>query len=151
MLTGRFYSPRLYKIANSCLCYIGSTHSLRPYRRFFYLGYMQRSKDAEQYRVLYNTKHWQSVRQTVLTRDRFTCQHNGCGVALEPGRDRPNSAVVHHIVPHKGNLELFFEPDNLQSVCWTCHSGPIQREEIRGFSTEISESGWPTDPRHPGK
>jgi hypothetical protein len=112
---------------------------------------MQRSKEAEAYRLLYNTKHWQTVRQLVLTRDHFTCQRAGCEVSLVDGRNKPNSAVVHHLTPHKGDLELFFDPDNLQSVCWTCHSGPIQSEEIRGFSTEISESGWPTDPRHPGK
>jgi len=112
---------------------------------------MRRSKDADQYRLLYNTKHWQSLRQLILTRDSFTCQYKNCGTNLKAGRDCPDSAVVHHIVAHRGDLELFFEPDNLQAVCWACHSGPIQREEIHGFSTEISESGWPIDPRHPSK
>jgi len=112
---------------------------------------MQRSREYQQYRALYATKHWKALRQLILTRDSFMCQYNGCGTNLKSGRDQPNSAVVHHITPHKGDLELFFEPDNLQSVCWACHSGPIQREEIHGFSTEISETGWPIDPRHPSK
>ena len=29
---------------------------------------------------------------------------------------------VDHIIPHKGNLLLFYDPDNLQSLCRPCHS-----------------------------
>lgn len=29
--------------------------------------------------------------------------------------------VVDHIIPHKGNPELFWNPDNWQSMCKACH------------------------------
>lgn len=30
--------------------------------------------------------------------------------------------IADHIVPHRGSLELFFDEDNLQPMCWRCHS-----------------------------
>ncbi|NCW04317.1 MAG: HNH endonuclease [Rhodobacteraceae bacterium] len=59
------------------------------------------------------------------------------------------SAVVHHLKPHKGDLELFFDLHNLQSVCWTCHSGDIQSTEAMGYDRIIGADGWPIDPKHP--
>jgi hypothetical protein len=52
---------------------------------------------------------------------------------------------VHHLEPHRGDRELFFDLANLQSVCWRCHSGPIQSEEARGSSVIIGSDGWPID------
>ena len=65
------------------------------------------------------------------------------------GRDHPCSAVVHHLEPHKGDLELIFDLDNLQSVCWTCHSDDIQSTEARRYDSTIGADGWPIDQRHP--
>ena len=57
--------------------------------------------------------------------------------------------MVHHIIPHEGDLELFYNPANLRAVCWKCHSGAVQSEEVLGYSKEIGTDGWPTDPKHP--
>ena len=54
-------------------------------------------------------------------------------------------AVVHHKTPHKGNLTLFYDPRNLEAVCWSCHSGAIQSEEALGYDTTIGADGWPVD------
>ena len=108
-----------------------------------------RSVEAQTYRTLYSTKHWKTLRRQALTRDAYQCQHSGCGAHLQAGRDHPRSAVVHHLKPHKGDLELFFDLNNLQSVCWTCHSGDIQSVEARGYDSTIGVDGWPTDPKHP--
>lgn len=108
-----------------------------------------RSPEAAEYRKLYNTKQWRSLREQVLLRDLYKCQHKGCGAPLKRGRKSPRSAVVHHLKPHKGDLDLFYDIDNLQSVCWTCHSGDIQSIESRGFDATIGEDGWPVDPNHP--
>ena len=51
--------------------------------------------------------------------------------------------------PHKGDLTLFNDPANLESVCWRCHSGAIQSEEALGYDTTIGADGWPIDPKHP--
>ena len=107
-----------------------------------------RTPEADEYRKLYRTKHWRHLREQALLRDMFKCQR--CKVALKRGRTEPQSAVVHHIEAHKGNHDLFFDIDNLQSVCWSCHSGVIQSEEARGYSTQIGADGWPIDPKHPG-
>ena len=107
-----------------------------------------RTPEAEAYRRLYQTKAWKHLREVALLRDLFTCQR--CGCHLKRGRTHPQSAVVHHIKAHKGDIELFYDIDNTTSVCWTCHSGAIQSEEARGYSTEIGQDGWPVDANHPG-
>jgi hypothetical protein len=63
--------------------------------------------------------------------------------------DHPRSAVVHHLKPHNGDLELFFDLNNLQSVCWAYQSGDIQSVEARGYDSTIGVDGWSTDPKHP--
>lgn len=108
-----------------------------------------RTPEAAEYRKLYGTKHWRQLREQALLRDAFTCQR--CKCILKRGRSHPQSAVVHHINPHKGDHDLFFDLNNLQSVCWTCHSGAIQSEEVRGYSVEIGDDGWPIDPKHPSR
>ena len=108
-----------------------------------------RSHAAKKYHVLYQSKHWQTVRRQVLTRDQYKCQQIKCNVHLTAGRQGPNSAVVHHIKPHRGDLELFFDFSNLQAVCKSCHDGELQSIESRGYDTQIGNDGWPTDPKHP--
>jgi 5-methylcytosine-specific restriction enzyme A len=109
-----------------------------------------RTPEATQYRKLYQTKAWRMLRERVLLRDQFTCQHKGCGAMLKRGRNHERSAVVHHLKPHKGDLDLFFDYNNLQAVCWTCHSGDIQSIEAKGYDTTIGDDGWPIDPKHVG-
>jgi len=109
-----------------------------------------RTPEANEYRRLYQTKHWQVLRRRVLLRDGYRCQHKGCGAILKRGVADPRSAVVHHKIPHKGDLDLFFDYNNLESVCWACHSGDIQQTEHYGFDLEIGDDGWPVDPRHRG-
>jgi len=106
-----------------------------------------RTAEAEEYRKLYQRREWRLLREQALLRDMFRCQRCGCN--LKRGRTEPQSAVVHHITPHKGDINLFMDLDNLQSVCWSCHSGVIQSEEALGYSNEIGEDGWPIDPKHP--
>lgn len=43
----------------------------------------------------------------------------------------PYGNVVDHIVPHRGDRELLRDPNNLQTLCATHHSGEKQREENR--------------------
>jgi len=110
-----------------------------------------RTPEAAEYRKLYQTKAWRILREQALLRDGYRCQHKRCGVTLKRGRSDPRSAVVHHLKPHKGEHDLFFDLDNLQAVCWTCHSGDIQSAEARGYDTQIGDDGWPIDPSHPGR
>ena len=101
-----------------------------------------RSKEAQQYRYLYKTRTWKTLRPQILARDLYTCQR--CHTPLTKGRTRPTDAVVNHIKPHKGNLALFQDPSNLEAVCKQCHDADIQSFE-RGKIRQIGADGWPQD------
>ncbi len=66
---------------------------------------------------LYKTAEWRRTRIRILTRDVWACQWPGCGVVLLSGRKDPRSAVVDHKTPHNGDRALFFDDDNLWSIC----------------------------------
>lgn len=82
------------------------------------------------YRTWYKSARWQRLRQQVLTRDLYTCQQTG--VLLIGGPNEPNSPVVHHIEPHKGNERLFWDLLNLQAVSKAWHDSEAQAQEKRG-------------------
>lgn len=69
-------------------------------------------------------------------------------MCLEDGYVIPATSVDHKI-PHKGNMTLFRDPRNLQSLCYVHHNGDKQRQEVRGYSSAVGLDGWPIDPRHP--
>ncbi|MGZ4955295.1 MAG: HNH endonuclease [Methylobacter sp.] len=56
--------------------------------------------------------------------------------------------VVDHIVPHKGDMKLFWDRDNWQSLCKLCHDGDKQRLEKSGRVAGCDASGVPVDPNH---
>lgn len=39
---------------------------------------------------------------------------------------------VDHIIPHRGDWSLFTDPDNLQSLCHSCHSRKTALEVLAG-------------------
>lgn len=51
--------------------------------------------------------------------------------------------VVDHIIPHKGNRELFWREGNHQSLCWTHHQSVKQSMEKK--LVEFGKDGWPID------
>lgn len=72
--------------------------------------------------------------------DSFRWRNPYCvGCAAVYGVKRP-ATVVDHIVPHKGDQRLFWDPSNWQSSCnW--HHSSIKRElERRYFLRQISAS-----------
>lgn len=107
-----------------------------------------RSAEAEAYRHLYSTEEWRAVRGTAFVRDLYTCRRCDC-ILVEGRPNDPQSATANHIVPHRGDRELFFDIDNIESVCKSCHDTLIQREEARGFVIGSDASGRPIDPDHP--
>jgi 5-methylcytosine-specific restriction enzyme A len=107
---------------------------------------VDRSAEACEHRRPYYTKRWSALRREALTRDGYQCQR--CKVMLTNGRRSPRSAVVHHIKAHKGDMVLFYDLSNLQAVCWQCHSGAIQSEEVKEYDSTIGQHGWPVSPNH---
>jgi 5-methylcytosine-specific restriction endonuclease McrA len=53
-----------------------------------------------------------------------------CVICLKDKRITP-ARVVDHIKPHKGDGSLFFDLDNLQSLCKSCHDRKTAKEDGR--------------------
>jgi 5-methylcytosine-specific restriction endonuclease McrA len=110
-----------------------------------------RSAEAEAYRRLYRDPRWcgpHGVRQQSLLRDLYTCQRCNC-LLVSGNRHHPRAAVVNHKKPHKGDEVLFFDLDNTEAVCKSCHDALIQKEEARGYTIGSDINGRPVDPQHP--
>lgn len=68
------------------------------------------------------TYRWEQYRKNYLKR------HPLCVHCEDMGKVTA-AYVVDHIVPHKGNVELFWDCNNHQSLCKDCHDGWKQRLE----------------------
>jgi 5-methylcytosine-specific restriction protein A len=86
------------------------------------------SRQAEPWRKWYSTARWQVLRWSILVRDMFTCQRPACRALVGD----TSQLVADHIVPHRGDPALFWDPANLQTLCKPCHDGLKQAEERRG-------------------
>lgn len=86
----------------------------------------ERDRSVE-WRRWYKTARWQKLRLRVLVRDLFTCQ--ATGVPLVGKYPAPNSAVVDHKVPHRGDPALFWDEDNLHAVSKGYHDSIKQSQE----------------------
>lgn len=60
---------------------------------------------------------WQRYREIYLQ------QHPACVKCQAAGRAmRSQEREVDHIIPHRGDQKLFWDPDNHQTLCKPCHS-----------------------------
>lgn len=75
------------------------------------------------WRKWYKTQRWRSLRWDVLRRDRFTCQM--CNKIAEDS----SQLVADHVQPHRGDALLFWNRDNLQCLCASCHNSEKQKIE----------------------
>jgi len=55
------------------------------------------------------------------------------------------ATVVDHIVPHKGDDNLFWDANNWQPLCKTCHDSVKQSEERGSVRTAYGVDGLPID------
>jgi 5-methylcytosine-specific restriction enzyme A len=97
----------------------------------------QRSRqrdNTQPWRAWFKTARWAKLRLFVFKRDLFTCQEQTCG-KIEA---KTSLLVAHHKRPHRGNPLLFWDTENLTTVCKDCHDGPIQARERR----EHIEGDW---------
>lgn len=84
---------------------------------------------------------WQKARATWLR------NHPLCADHLTRGQLVP-AEVVDHITPHRGDMKLFWDRANWQSLCKRCHDSFKQRLEKSGIAVGCDLSGMPTDPNH---
>lgn len=88
----------------------------------------QRSRSAA-YHGLYSLPIWRDkLRPEQLIREPF-CRE--CARRYPPSdpRHRTKATVVDHIIPHGGDRKRFTDPENLQSLCKTCHDRKTAREQ----------------------
>ena len=64
------------------------------------------------------------------------------------GKDTP-SDTVDHIKPHNGDIGLFWNEDNWQALCASCHSGLKRSQEHHGHHNACGIDGMPIDAGHP--
>ena len=89
---------------------------------------------------LYNYQ-WQQYRVEFLK------AHPFCAMHLEQGK-YVAATVVDHIVPHRGDLGLFWEESNHQALCKHCHDSHKQRQEKQGGNPGCRADGVPLDKTH---
>ena len=87
------------------------------------------NRKSVHWRQWYKSARWQRLRIEVLTRDLFTCRQTG--VILAGKANAPDSPVVDHIVPHRGDERLFWDINNLQAVTKAWHDSEKQKLEMR--------------------
>ncbi|MFQ6550491.1 HNH endonuclease [Aestuariibius sp. 2305UL40-4] len=87
-----------------------------------------RRRDAElPWRSWQKTARWQKLRDRILARDGLVCQQTG--VMLLGKHPAPNSPVVDHKLPHRGDPDLFWDETNLQTVSKAWHDREKQKRE----------------------
>lgn len=65
----------------------------------------------------------------------FLLDHKLCVSCMNDGR-RVVSTVVDHVIPHKGDMVLFWDPDNHQALCKPCHDRKTATEDS-GFARRL--------------
>lgn len=71
---------------------------------------------SKPYHSLYESSKWKVARKNFLELHPYCVV---CGA---------KAVIADHITPHKGNLELFYDTNNLQAMCWACHSSKTLKE-----------------------
>lgn len=94
------------------------------------------------YRHLYDSALWKRMRRLQLI------EHPLCAYCARLGAVTA-ATVADHIKPHRGDIALFYDSDNLQSLCKPCHDRIKQIEEAHGVQIGSDLSGVPLDSSHP--
>ena len=76
----------------------------------------------------------------------FLVEHPMCAYCDRMGRVTA-ATVVDHIIPHKGNADLFWDRDNWQALCKPCHDS-VKAQEERGKVIGCDASGLPVAASH---
>lgn len=89
--------------------------------------------DAAIMHKLYCTRAWLDGRTA------FLAIHPLCAECEKAGR-LTAACIVDHIVPHQGDLALFYDQDNWQPLCKPCHDRKTAAED-GGFGNQRAPRG----------
>ena len=101
----------------------------------------KKTKFKHEYSKLYSTKAWRELRHNQLLIEPL------CAMCKQDGFIKP-AEVVDHVIPHKGNIDLFYDNKNLQSLCKYHHDSTKQILERTGKLIGGDQSGEPYDNNH---
>jgi len=91
----------------------------------------------------YHSGRWRKASKAFLNNsDNTTCK-----LCFVVGIVRP-ATIVDHIIPHRGDDKLFWDQDNWQGLCATCHSRHKQIQEKSGMLPGCDIDGIPLDKKH---
>lgn len=77
--------------------------------------FTSRSK-SNQWHYLYESARWRKESKEFLKK------YPICFICGKPSR------ITDHIVPHRGDVTLFWDQSNWQPMCWSCHSRKTFKE-----------------------
>jgi 5-methylcytosine-specific restriction enzyme A len=86
---------------------------------------VDRERSNLEIRKLYRTARWRAYRDQKRAEDPLCveCRAEGLFVTWDD---------LDHVVPHHGDLELFWDYDNLRGLCHRHHSAKTRREQVGG-------------------
>ncbi|GEP80690.1 hypothetical protein SCA05_24830 [Staphylococcus carnosus] len=91
----------------------------------------------------YKSKEWRRLRELVLIRDNYECQHcKEKGIVKTINPDKHKSLDVDHIKELDSHPELALDMDNLVTLCISCHNKKHNRYQ-NGFPTKKNK--WSSD------
>lgn len=79
----------------------------------------ERDRPLADVRRLYHSARWLALRLRVLLEQPLCAVCDLAGLVVA-------SAEVDHVIPHRGDLRLFWDRANLQGLCKPCHSRKTQ-------------------------
>ncbi|PTT89011.1 HNH endonuclease [Pelomonas sp. HMWF004] len=96
------------------------------------------------FKHLYNSARWKRMRARQLEAEPLCRMHEALHQLVQ-------ATVADHIKAHRGDEELFFDPENLQSLCKPCHDAHKQAQEhnANGILRGAGHDGRPLDLAHP--
>lgn len=78
----------------------------------------------------------------------FMRAHPACVGCSSEGR-YTRAEHVHHSVPHRGDMRVFWDRSRWLPLCTEHHNRDAQQVETRGYADRVGIDGLPTDPNHP--
>lgn len=75
----------------------------------------ERDRHQGKERAFYKTQAWRNARKNAMIRDDYLCQH-----CLKQGRYEA-AYLVHHKIEVRTDFEKRLDPENLESLCSSCH------------------------------
>lgn len=76
---------------------------------------------SDSWHYLYNNDRWRKYSKSYLNK------HPLC-VQCKQNKEITPSEVVDHIIPHRGDKKLFWDPNNHQALCQRCHHEKTAQE-----------------------